>query len=503
MEGFRLQMKNIQKFFPGLRALDGVDFDLKPGEVHALIGINGAGKSTLIKIMSGVYQKDGGEIYIDGKRVSIKSTHEAIRLGISTVYQYPDLVPSFSGYENIYLGAETDREGWLSPINRKRLKEKAQALLQQFPVNIDLTRPVKELGQVEQETISILNALSKEMQVLILDEPTSILTEKEKEVLFELIKLLKAKGVSIIYISHRLEEIEQIADRLTILRDGMRITTMEVSKAMHDHLKIAEMMLGKKLEKLYPEKNQRFGEELFSVESLSLDDYFQDISFSVKQGEILGVFGLVGSGIDVLSKVLFGVFPPSKGKMRLHNKAVNLKSPKDAIRKGLFLIPGNRKVEGLIEFETIYFNVTLSKTKKISRFLGLVDRKKENEEVENLCHFLQVATPSIALEVNKLSGGNQQKVVLAKGIFTEARVYIIHEPTVGVDVGAKVGIYKEIRDLTKSGAVIVISSDCEEVYGLCDHAMAIWKGRTVLDKSVNDLNRREMLLCGVKGNLNG
>lgn len=496
-------MTKINKSFPGLQALKDVDFDLKPAEVHALIGINGAGKSTLIKILSGVYQKDSGEISIDGERVSIRNTQQAIKSGIATVYQHPELVQSFTGYENIYLGAETEKGKWYSRINDKKLKAKASLLLEQFPVAIDLQKSVCEMGPVDQEVTAILTALSRRMKILILDEPTSILTEKEKEDLFALINLLKSRGVSIIYISHRLEEIDIIADRLTILRDGIRVSTLDLKKkGEYDHLEIAQMMLGKKLENLYPEKSHDIGEELLSAKGLSLEGHYQDVNFSLRQGEILGIFGLVGSGTAHLSKTLFGAVPASEGKLFLKNEEVVFKSPRDAIKKGIFLIPGNRKLEGLTGDEPISFNISLANLKKVSFISEFVNKKEENEIVTKLCKLLNVATDNPAASANTLSGGNQQKVVFAKGIFTDANIYIIHEPTVGVDVGSKVGIYQIIRELTRTGAVIIVSTDCEEVYGMCDQVMALYKGQTILNRSVTDTNRRELLLCGIKGNPN-
>ena len=500
MEALKLKMKGIVKEFTGVKALDGVDFELKTGEVHALLGINGAGKSTLIKILSGVYQKDAGSIYLDGNRIEIKNAQDAIKHGIATVYQDPQMIPTFTGYENIYLGSESEKKGIFSRINRKKLREKAEQLLERFPVNIDLTRPVIELSAIEKEIIAILRALSKDMSVLVLDEPTSILTETETEVLFNLIKLLKARGVSIIYITHRLKEIYQIADRLTVFKDGKNVATLNTNGGDSDsHMAIAELMLGKKLDKVYPEKGQTPGQEIFSVTDLSLNGVFQGVNFSVRKGEIVGIFGLVGSGAEELSKVLFGVLPKTSGAFKLNGREIRVQSPTEAIKQGIFLIPGDRRQEGQISDEPVFFNVSLSNLKKISGLLGLIHRKSENLSVRQLVDQVKVAPRDIHQNVSSLSGGNQQKVVISKGLFSDAEVYIFAEPTVGVDVGSKTGIYNLIRELSAEKGIIIISSDCEEVYGMCDRTMVLYKGEVAMNRDAHECRLEEMLLCGVAG----
>ncbi|MCP4398211.1 MAG: sugar ABC transporter ATP-binding protein [bacterium] len=499
MESHRLYMQSIVKEFPGVKALDGVDFALQPGEVHALLGINGAGKSTLIKILSGVYQKDGGEIFMDGQSIEIANPQEAIKHGIATVYQDPHMVPSFTGYENIFLGYESEKTGLFPRINRKQLRKKAEQLLQRFPVEIDLNKPVAQLEAVEKEIVAVLRALSRDMSILVLDEPTSILTEHETTVLFELINILKERDVSIIYITHRLEEIEQIADRLTVFRDGKNVATLDVKEHGADHLKIAELMLGKKIDTIYPEKTTTPGADLFSAQKLALNGCFQDVSFTVRQGEILGIFGLVGSGIDDLSKVLFGVFPRTQGEITLHGQTIRLRSPKDAIRQGIFLVPGDRRQEGQIGNEAVSFNVSLSNLKRVSGLLGAITRRKERPAVQTVVDQLGVTPSDIAMNISLLSGGNQQKVVIGKGLFSDGDVYIFEEPTVGVDVGAKAGIYSLIRELSHKTAVIVISSDCEEVFGVSDRVMVMYKGQVTMDKHADDVRLEEMLLYGVTG----
>jgi len=494
-------MQDIQKYFTGVKALDGVNFELQPGEVHALLGINGAGKSTLIKILSGVYQKDAGSIQLDGKSIEINNPQDAINNGIATVYQDPQMIPTFTGYENIYLGAETERKGLFPRINKRKLRERAEALLERFPVDINLNQPVSELSAVEKEIIAVLRALSKEMTVLILDEPTSILTETETEVLFRLIHVLKERNVAIIYITHRLEEIYQIADRLTILRDGKNVATLSTNNdETNNHLAVAELMLGKKLDKIYPEKSTSIGNEIFATDNFSLEGIFQNVAFKVHGGEILGIFGLVGSGVEELGKTLFSVIPKTSGTMRLKGAELSINSTNEAINNGIFLVPGDRRHEGQINDEPIYFNVSLSNLKRITGATGLIQHKREKRFVQELVDQVQLAARDISQEVSLLSGGNQQKVVISKGLFTESQVYIFAEPTVGVDVGAKTGIYHLIRRLAEQGkAIIIISSDCEEVFGMCDQAMVLYKGRVTLQKSVHECHLEEMLLSGVTG----
>ncbi len=490
-------MTGIEKAFPGIKALDGAEFTLKPGEVHALLGINGAGKSTLIKVLSGVYPKDGGRIFLDGEEIRIDRPQDAMDHGIATVYQDPQVVPSFSGYENIYLGFETEKRGYFSRIDRKQLRRRAEELLARFPVEIDLSRPVAELGTVEREIVVILRALSRDMSILVLDEPTSILTETETRILFKLIDILKERGVSVIYITHRLEEVYRKADRLTVFRDGRNVATLTVDDKNADPMAIAELMLGKKLENIYPPKSGRRGDEVFRVEGLGLRSKFEEVSFQVGKGEILGIFGLVGSGVDELGKVLFGIHPKSAGRIMINGRPARFTTAGEAIEEGVFLIPGDRRTQGQIGDQPVYFNISLANLKKIAGRLGLIRRREERLSVRDLVEKLDVSPPDINRKISLLSGGNQQKVVIGKGLFSEAQVYVFADPTVGVDVGAKTGIYRLIRELSKTTAVILISSDCEEVYGLSDRVIALYKGRITLDRPTDRCTLNEILLCGV------
>jgi ribose transport system ATP-binding protein len=503
MEDFSLTMRGISKEFPGVVALAGVDFNLRPGEVHALLGINGAGKSTLIKILSGRYQKDAGEIRIRGNVVEIHNPSDARTNGIATVYQDPQMIPSFTGYENIFLGAETATSSIFSVIRRRQLHRRAQKLLEKYPFTVDLGRPVSELETVEKEVIAILRALALEdTAILVLDEPTSILTGQETEVLFEQIRILKSTGVSIVYITHRLEEVFEIADRFTVLRDGQAVGTYGVDDSI-DTGKIAELMLGEKLSHVFPDKEYTPGEVLLSVNDLSLDEKFTEISFDVRRGEILGIFGLVGSGFDELCKSIFGITRFTSGTITVGGQHINPKSASAAIKSGIFLVPGDRRVEGQILDESVAFNTTLANLKSISRMAGLISHGREKKDVERVVDTLKIKTPDINENVSLLSGGNQQKVVIGKGLYTDSKVYMFEEPTVGVDVGAKSGIYQQIRDLSRDKGVVVVSSDCEEVFGICDRAIVLYKGRIVLNKPINETKLDELLVYGLTGGTDG
>lgn len=499
MEQLSLEMKGIAKSFPGVQALSGVDFSVRPNEVHALLGINGAGKSTLIKILAGIYQKDSGEIRVNNVAVEINSPGDARRSGIATVYQDPQMIPTFTGYENIFLGSETRSSSVFSRISRTEMCKRAQNLLERYAFNVDLTKPVDELETVEKEIIAVLRALAQEQtSILVLDEPTSILTGSEIKVLFKQINILKEAGVSIIFITHRLDEVFQIADRFTILRDGETVGTYDVDESVNSN-RIAELMLGEKLQQVYPDKKCTPGKIVFSVRNLEQQDKFSNINFDVRRGEILGIFGLVGSGFDELCKSIFGIEQPTGGQITLSGKKVKHRSAADAIKNGLFLVPGDRRSEGQILDESVAFNVVLANMKRVSGITRWIKRGKEKKDVQGVVNMLSIKTPDVNEDVSLLSGGNQQKVVIGKGLFTNSDVYIFEEPTVGVDVGAKSGIYHQIRELSKDKGVVVVSSDCEEVYGICDRAIVLYKGQIVLNKPINDTRLDELLLYGLTG----
>lgn len=493
-----LEMKGICKNFGSLKALDDASLRVKQGEVRALLGINGAGKSTLIKVLSGVYAKDEGDIYIEGKKVDINSPEDAIKYGISTVYQDPQMVESFSGYENIYLGSETEKNGLFGKMSRKELLKRGKKLLETYPLEIDLEKPVYLLSMIEREIIAVLRALSKNCKILILDEPTSILTDKEKHILFDVVRTLKKRGVSIIYITHHLDEVEKICDGFTVFRNGKQVAEKDIINGKVDSSYIAELMLGQKLEKLYPEKTK--GKEIipyFKVENLALEGKFQSVDFEANKGEIYGIFGLVGSGIDEISKIIFGAMKKTEGKVYKEGKEIDIKNPKKVIDAGIFLVPGDRKKEGQIGDMSIVHNMSIAKMSRVSNGIKLIHRKEEVKIAKEMQEKLSIATTTIHKKVAQLSGGNQQKVVISKGLFTEGDVYIFTEPTVGVDVGAKFAIYSIMRELAKKAAVLIISSDPEEVLGNADKIMVLHKGCITMEKKAENTNLKEMLVHAV------
>lgn len=497
-----LEMQGISKSFAGMKALDDASLYLREGECRALLGINGAGKSTMIKILSGVYHRDKGDIIINGKPVKIESPNDALENGIAAVYQDPQMVESFAGYENIYLGSEGKCRLLFSGINRRKLKKQAKELVAQYPFEIDVNRPVYLMTSVEREIIAILRALSKNCRILILDEPTSILTEKEKYILFEFIHTLKRKGVSIIYITHHLDEVAQVCDSFTIFRNGRVITHEDIKDGKVNSSYIAELMLGERLEQLYPEKNRGAKvSDCLRVEGLSMKGKFQDISFQARRGEIYGIFGLVGSGIDEISKALYGAMDISGGTIQKDGKTLRLTGPGKAIREGIFLVPANRKTEGFLHNIEISANIIVARLEKAVGKLKIISAKKEEESSRQLVDQLSIATPSLKKKVNELSGGNQQKVVVAKGLYTDADVYIFTEPTVGVDVGAKSAIYETMRELTKRAAVIIISSEPEEVLGNADRIMVIYQGSTTMEKDAEKVTLKEMLIHAITNNV--
>jgi len=452
----------------------------------------------MIKILSGVYTRDAGEILIDGKHCDINTPKDALSYGVSAVYQDPQMVESYTGYENIYLGSEGKSKMLFASINRRKLRKEALKLVEKYPFEIDVEKPIYLMSPVEREIIAILRALSKNCKILILDEPTSILTEKEKYILFEFVHTLKKQGVSIIYITHHLDEVAQVCDSFSVFRNGRVVCHEDIKDGHVDSDYIAELMLGERLAQLYPDRPADVEvKPCLEVKGLAMEGKFEDISFKANRGEIFGIFGLVGSGIDEISKTLFGAMDESAGQIIKDGETLKLASPGQAIRKGIFLVPGNRKTEGFLTGIDIAANIIVAKLDKAVKKLGLVDRRTEQKDAQELVDKLSVATPSIQKKVNELSGGNQQKVVVAKGLYTDADVYIFAEPTVGVDVGAKSAIYDTMRTLARNAAVIIVSSEPEEVLGNADRVMVIYNGKTTMEKNSADTSLKEMLVHAI------
>ncbi len=421
-----LSMRQIEKRFGVVKALDGVHFELEEGEIHALLGVNGAGKSTLIKILSGVYAKDSGVIEIAGQAVELGSPAAAIAQGIASVQQHPELVNDFTGVENIFLGEEAAKPGLGGRINRRSMRLSAQKLLKRFPIEIDLDRRVGEMPAVDREIVAVLHALRRDdIRILILDEPTSTLTEREKASLFQLMRTLKSAGIAIIYITHRLEEVFEIADRFTVFRGGRNVATFTARAAREEGISIPELMLDEKTGDIFPPRaGDAGGEVMMEVSGLEKKGLFADVNFTLRRGEILGIFGLVGSGVDELSKALFGVIRPDAGEIRIRGEAAKLRDPHDALKRGIFLVPGDRRTEGLTLSKDVVFNTVLAHLGKASFLGGLLRFGHNRKAAEDLARRVALQPPKLDRPVSAFSGGNQQKIVIAKGLYRDAQIYI-------------------------------------------------------------------------------
>jgi len=467
-------MKNISKRFPGVLALDSVDLDLYEGEVLGLVGENGAGKSTLIRILGGIYPADQGEIILDGVPVSIETVQDALRRGISIIHQELNLAGNLDVASNIFLGREPSASAF-RVIRRSRLYNEAARLAATVGVARPLTTPVDELATGEQQLVEIAKALSMSARILVLDEPTSSLSLAETERLFSVIADLKAQGVSMIYISHRLAEVQRICDRVIVLRDGKRVGDLMRSEATRDAM--VRLMVGRDISRFFPETgDRRATEPALSVESLTRRGSTATYSFTVRSGEILGLAGLVGAGRTELVRCIFGIDPPTSGRIRVNGREARIGRPADAIRSGIGLVPEDRKQLGLLLEMAVKENISLP---GISAYRPLLlDRRREQQVAREQVRALSVKTPSLEQEVQYLSGGNQQKVALAKWLALSPKVLILDEPTRGIDVGSKSEIYRLIRDLANAGvAVIMISSEMEEIIGLADRVLVMHEGR--------------------------
>lgn len=470
-----LQMKNVSKSFPGVKALEDVRLEAYSGEVLALLGENGAGKSTLMKILSGVYHKDTGSIFIQGSEVVIKGIKDAEKHGIAIIHQELSLLPNLKIWENIFLGNE-GFNGITRRINKKELKDKAEFLLKDIGFNIDVDTLVKDLNVGEKQLIEIAKALSKNSKIIIMDEPTTALTDVETDNLFKVIEKLKNDNMGIVYISHRMDEIFRICDRITVLRDGKYIGEVKTTDITKDDL--ISMMVGRKLEEQFPYRKSSAGQTILKVENLSYAKKVCDISFEAKSGEILGVSGLMGSGRTEMAKTIFGEYKKSSGKIIIDGKKVNICSPKDSIEKGICYLSEDRKKEGLILGMSAGSNMTLANLKKYENGNKRIDKVKEAKDVQEYIKKLSIKTPSADQLIKNLSGGNQQKVILAKWLMLAPKVLIIDEPTRGIDVGAKKEIYDVLNELKATGkAIIMISSDMTEILGICDRVLVMHEGK--------------------------
>ncbi len=490
---FVLKACGIRKTFPGVIALDNVSFDLRRGEVHILLGENGAGKSTLMKILSGAYQKDSGQLLLDGQEIEIKNPKHAIELGIGIIYQELNLVPHLSAAENIFLGREPVRLPGL--IDQKAMNQLARQLLTGLGVSIDPRRLVKELSIAEQQMVEIAKAISLDARILIMDEPTSALTEREITELFTRIRKLKADGVSIIYISHRMEELFEIGDRVTVLRDGAVVGTRNIADVTKPEL--IQMMVNRELTQQFPKIATPPGKEVLRVEGLNRTGVLTDINFSLYEGEVLGIAGLLGSGRTELARAIFGLDKPDAGSIHVKGKLQKITSPRQAINLGFGFLTEDRKTQGLVLPLSVQENICLPSVERFSR-LGIVSGSQEAEAAAQYQKDLRIKTPSLGQRVINLSGGNQQKVVLSKWLCSRGDILIFDEPTRGIDVGSKAEIYQLMNQLAESGAaIIMISSDLPEVLGMSDRILVMHQGLINGEFSAAEATQEKILHCAL------
>lgn len=486
-------MKGITKEFPGVKALDQIDFNIYEGKVMALLGENGAGKSTLMKILSGVYQADAGKLYFKDNQIKFKTPKDSQDIGIAIIHQELNLVPQLTIGENIFLGRE--------PVNRfkkidwKRLYAASYKLLKRLGVEKDPMELVSNLSIGEQQMVEIAKALSLDAKIIIMDEPTDALTDKETAALFKVINELRENGCGIVYISHRLKEIFEICDRVTVLRDGKFIKEDLVANLNEDL--IIEAMVGRKLEEQFPRVDVKLKEVVLAVKNLS-NQYVEDISFTLRQGEILGIAGLMGSGRTELAKTIFGALPTSKGEIYIDQKLYNISSPKAALEYGIAYVSEDRKGQGLILDLSVKENMSLSDLKQFENSLFKLNGKKEENMVKQYIDNMFIRTPGMNQIIKNLSGGNQQKVSIAKALMTKPKILILDEPTRGVDVGAKKEIYNLINQFKKDGmSILIISSELPEILGMCDRILVMSNGRITGSFDRKEANQEQILKCAV------
>lgn len=495
-----LELKDIVKVFPGVKALDGVNLEIIRGEIHALVGENGAGKSTLMKILSGIYRPTNGKVFFDGKEIMLENTKQAQELGITIIHQEFSLIPYLNAVENIFLGRELRKRNGL--LDKKLMREKAQELLKRIDVEVNLEKSVDGLSVAEQQFIEIAKALSVNANFLILDEPTATLTEGEVAHLFNLMRTLKKNGVTMIFISHHMDEIFEISDRFSVLRDGKWIGTEATNKVTKDD--IIRMMVGRDLKETFPQHAclEIEKEVLLEVKRLK-NKRVKDVSFTLNKGEILGICGLVGSGRTEVVRALIGADKVMEKEIFMKGKKVDIKSPYEALKYSIALIPEDRKNQGLVLESSVKSNVSLSGLNKITNKFNFIDKEKEINIVEKYVSSLKIKTPDIYRLVKNLSGGNQQKVVIAKCLNTGCEILIFDEPTRGIDVGAKAEIYKLMRELVDKGiSIIMISSELPEILGMSDRILVMYKGKITGEISSKEANQEKIMYYATGGGIN-
>ncbi len=487
-----IELVGIAKQFGAIQALRGVDLNLYPGEVHALVGENGAGKSTLVKILAGIYRPDAGVIKIDGKVVELHNPAQARNAGIAVIHQEPTLFPDLNVAENVFMGRHPrDRFG---RVDWKRMYQEVERLLASLDVRLNVYTPVQGLSVADQQLVEIAKALSLQSRVLIMDEPTAALSAHEVHELFAIAKQLRERGVAILFVSHRLEEIFELADRVTVFRDGTRVATAPIGELTTEQ--IIRQMVGRALETLYPKSDVEPGEVMLDVRHLTRKGVFADVSFQVRRGEILGFAGLVGAGRTEVARVVFGIDRADAGEIRIGGKPVQIHSPKAAMRYGIAYVPEDRHQHGLIMDFSIAGNITLPVLLRQTNLLGLVNQRREREIAQDYSTQLQVRSSGIDQLVRALSGGNQQKVVLAKWLITNPTLLILDEPTRGIDVGSKAEVHRIISELARKGlAIILISSDLPEVLAMADRVLVMHEGHVAAEFTHAEVDQEKVMFA--------
>lgn len=478
-----LELQNITKYFPGIKALDGINLNIRQGEVHALIGENGAGKSTLVKILTGVYVPTTGKILYEGKELSFKNAIEAQEAGITAIHQEASMFPELSVVENIFMGHHLKKNG---ALDWKSMRAKTKDLLHRMEIDLNPDTPVKNLGVAQRHMVEIAKALSIDAKVVIMDEPTSALTLREVEELYKIVRQLKKENKAIVFISHKFEEIKEICDYFTVLRDGKYIGEGSVAETGIDQ--IVNMMVGRSLDQMFPKSEANIGETVLEVKGLTKAGSFKDISFNLKKGEILGFFGLVGAGRSEVMRAIFGIDSLDRGTIHLKGEEVKIKNAKDAMHKGLAFVPEDRQSQGVILEQSLTSNITLPIIDKISRF-GKVNTKEEQENTAKFGRMMEIKAAGWHVNAETLSGGNQQKVVLAKWLATEPEILILDEPTKGIDVGTKAAVHEFISEMASKGlAVIMVSSELPEILGMSDRVVVMHEGIKTREFSREEAN---------------
>lgn len=485
-----LTLKNITKEFPGVKALDDVTINIERGTIHGLVGENGAGKSTLIKILAGIYQPNKGEIILDGKPCRFNSPIEARRAGISVVHQEIKLAEPLSVAENMFLGNGQLKNGL---VDWKGMRRRAREIVEDLGMDIDINAQVSSLTVAKKQIVEIMHAINNNSRILIMDEPSAVLTDRELEVMFRIVKQLRDEGITIIYISHRLDEIFGLCSNVSVLRDGCHIDTIPVASV--DRQGLINMMVGREMGQEYPKEVGNVGGTILEVKNLSRG-ILQDISFEVKSGEVFGISGLVGAGRTELARAILGIDKPESGEVYVRGKKVHYRTFADAIRDGLGLIPEDRKLQGLVQIMSVKRNTTLVNMKRVLR-AGVISSSLEEKLSKEYADKLHVVTPSMETEVQYLSGGNQQKVVIAKWLFQNSEILFLDEPTRGIDVGAKAEIYRLINRMAKEGkTIIMISSEMPELLGMCDRIMVMHEGHKMGELNAAEATQAKiMALC--------